>query len=279
MWIGALGIHYKLGLDGLNVVAGRAHLACCSAPRSCGRPSASGSARGSFYFHFGLAQSAVLGAFCAQDLALFVAFFDLMLIPFYFLIGMWGDGPSACARRPSSSSTRSSARSSCWSPRSPPACSPPRARHAAHLRALGAPAPAALARLAGLDLPVLRARVPGQDAAGPVPRLAGRRLQGDADPRRRGLLRRPLQGRRLRVPADRAAAVPVRRGPLPVARAGDRAGLDHLGAPLLAFTTPDARLVVAYSSVAQLGSSRSGSSRCSPRAARARCCRCSTTAS
>jgi NADH-quinone oxidoreductase subunit M len=32
----------------------------------------------------------VLGAFCAQDLALFVAFFDLMLIPFYFLAGIWG---------------------------------------------------------------------------------------------------------------------------------------------------------------------------------------------
>src|SRR5204862_3404036 len=45
-----------------------------------------------FYFHFGLAESAVLGAFCAQDLALFVAFFDLMLIPFYFLVGMWGSG-------------------------------------------------------------------------------------------------------------------------------------------------------------------------------------------
>ncbi len=45
-----------------------------------------------FYLHLGLAQSAVLGAFCAQDLALFVAFFDLMLIPFYFLIGMWGTG-------------------------------------------------------------------------------------------------------------------------------------------------------------------------------------------
>jgi NADH-quinone oxidoreductase subunit M len=37
-----------------------------------------------------LAETAVLGAFCAQDLALFVAFFDLMLVPFYFLIGGWG---------------------------------------------------------------------------------------------------------------------------------------------------------------------------------------------
>jgi NADH-quinone oxidoreductase subunit M len=46
-----------------------------------------------FYFNFMLAESAVLGAFLAQDLALFVAFFDLMLIPFYFLIGGWGTGP------------------------------------------------------------------------------------------------------------------------------------------------------------------------------------------
>jgi NADH-quinone oxidoreductase subunit M len=90
-WISALGIHYKLGLDGLNVAL--VVLACIlftaalifSAFRDWERPRL-------YYFHFGLAQSAVLGAFCAQDLALFVAFFDLMLIPFYFLIGMWGTG-------------------------------------------------------------------------------------------------------------------------------------------------------------------------------------------
>jgi NADH-quinone oxidoreductase subunit M len=92
VWISALGIHYKLGLDGLNValVLLTAVLFTASliwaAFREWDRPRL-------FYFHFGLAQSAVLGAFCAQDLALFVAFFDLMLIPFYFLIGMWGTGP------------------------------------------------------------------------------------------------------------------------------------------------------------------------------------------
>jgi NADH-quinone oxidoreductase subunit M len=92
VWISALGIHYKLGLDGLNValilltaVVFTAALVW-AAFREWERPRL-------FYFHFGLAQSAVLGAFCAQDLALFVAFFDLMLIPFYFLIGMWGTGP------------------------------------------------------------------------------------------------------------------------------------------------------------------------------------------
>ncbi len=91
VWIAALGIHYKLGLDGLNValvllttVIFSAALAW-AAFREWDRPRI-------FYFHFGLAESAVLGAFCAQDLALFVAFFDLMLIPFYFLIGMWGTG-------------------------------------------------------------------------------------------------------------------------------------------------------------------------------------------
>ncbi|MDQ6822766.1 MAG: NADH-quinone oxidoreductase subunit M [Actinomycetota bacterium] len=91
VWISALGIHYKLGLDGLNValilltaVLFTAAL-IWAAFREWENPR-------SFYFHLGLAQSAVLGAFCAQDLALFVAFFDLMLIPFYFLIGIWGSG-------------------------------------------------------------------------------------------------------------------------------------------------------------------------------------------
>ena len=91
VWIGALGIHYKLGLDGLNVllVVLSCLLFCASliwsALREWERPRV-------YYLHLGLAQSAVLGAFCAQDLALFVGFFDLMLIPFYFLLGMWGSG-------------------------------------------------------------------------------------------------------------------------------------------------------------------------------------------
>src|SRR6202007_1218001 len=45
-----------------------------------------------------LAESAVLGAFLAQDLILFVAFFDLMLIPFYFLTGGWGRDPQGSTR-------------------------------------------------------------------------------------------------------------------------------------------------------------------------------------
>ena len=85
VWISELGIHYKLGIDGLNVMLiGLTTLLFAIATlaanlRQWERPRL-------FYFHFMLAESAVLGAFLAQDLALFVAFFDLMLIPFYFMI-------------------------------------------------------------------------------------------------------------------------------------------------------------------------------------------------
>ena len=91
IWIGELGIHYKLGIDGLNVfLVGLAALLFAAAVlaanlRRWERPRL-------FYFNLMLAESAVLGALLAQDLALFVLFFDLMLIPFYFLIGVWGQG-------------------------------------------------------------------------------------------------------------------------------------------------------------------------------------------
>jgi NADH-quinone oxidoreductase subunit M len=91
VWISELGIHYKLGVSGLNVfLVGLTTLLFAAATiaanlRSWQRPRL-------FWFFFMLAESAVLGALLAQDLALFVAFFDLMLIPFYFLTGMWGRG-------------------------------------------------------------------------------------------------------------------------------------------------------------------------------------------
>jgi NADH-quinone oxidoreductase subunit M len=92
VWIAQLGIHYKLAITGLNLflialttlLFAVAVFACML--RQWERPRL-------FYFNFMLAESAVLGAFLAQDLALFVAFFDLMLVPFYFLVGSWGREP------------------------------------------------------------------------------------------------------------------------------------------------------------------------------------------
>src|SRR3954452_10430543 len=95
-WIAALGIRYKLGVDGLNLwLIALTTLVFAAATlwvflRPVERP-------GLFTFHVALAETAVLGAFLAQDLALFVLFFDLMLVPFYFLVGQWGVGPDRVA--------------------------------------------------------------------------------------------------------------------------------------------------------------------------------------
>jgi NADH-quinone oxidoreductase subunit M len=99
-WIPGLGVDYSLGIDGLNVflvlltavlwTAGTAFAAF----REQERPHL-------FFLMMLLGETATLGSFLAQDLLLFVLFFDLMLVPFYFLFGAWGsdreDGPTAAA--------------------------------------------------------------------------------------------------------------------------------------------------------------------------------------
>jgi NADH-quinone oxidoreductase subunit M len=101
-WISGLGVSYSLGVDGLNLflvllttvlwVGGVAFAAF----REQERPQL-------FFFLMLVAETATLGSFLAQDLLLFVLFFDLMLVPFYFLFGIWGrdrrgeGGPSAPA--------------------------------------------------------------------------------------------------------------------------------------------------------------------------------------
>ncbi len=91
-WIETLGVHYKLGVDGLNLflILLTTILFTASTLWALGRDW--GTNERTFWLHFGLGHTAVLGALMAQDLALFVAFFDLMLIPFFFITGIWGDG-------------------------------------------------------------------------------------------------------------------------------------------------------------------------------------------
>jgi NADH-quinone oxidoreductase subunit M len=97
-WISGLGVDYSLGVDGISIflVLLTAVLwlpaTAYAAMREPERPQP-------FFLMLALAQTATLGAFLAQDLLLFVLFFDLMLVPFYFLFGVWGhdrpDGTSA----------------------------------------------------------------------------------------------------------------------------------------------------------------------------------------
>ena len=90
-WIPQLGVSFQLGIDGLSVFLVLmtsllwAAAVVYSALQVPDRPR-------TYFFWLGVGQSATLGAFLAQDLLLFVLFFDLMLIPFYFLVGQWGSG-------------------------------------------------------------------------------------------------------------------------------------------------------------------------------------------
>ncbi len=93
-WISELGIRWSLGVDGLNIwlilltailwIGAIVYAWRAERFRNRQRPHL-------FWFHLALAETAVLGALCAQDLALFVFFFDLILVPFFFLIGQWGE--------------------------------------------------------------------------------------------------------------------------------------------------------------------------------------------
>ena len=96
-WIRALGIHYKLGIDGLNIVLilTTAVIFFASALWTALREPVI-EKPGLYALLMGVAQTGVMGAFMAQDLALFVVFFDLMLVPFYFLTLIWG-GPDRSA--------------------------------------------------------------------------------------------------------------------------------------------------------------------------------------
>ncbi len=95
-WIPDLGVRYQLGVDGISIfMVGLTALLWAgatgfSALRLPDRPR-------SYFFLLGLAETATLGAFLSQDLLLFVLFFDLMLVPFFFLIGSFGSGDRVAA--------------------------------------------------------------------------------------------------------------------------------------------------------------------------------------
>jgi NADH-quinone oxidoreductase subunit M len=91
-WIPDLGVRYQLGIDGISVflVLMAALLWFAVTLWSALRDEPGDGRSKLYYFLVGLAGTAALGAFTAQDLLLFVLFFDLMLIPFFFLIGTFG---------------------------------------------------------------------------------------------------------------------------------------------------------------------------------------------
>ena len=87
-WIAQLGIRYKVGLDGvaLAMVLLTTFLTPIVLLASWRQE-----ARVKTYFAlFLVLETAMVGVFAALDLFLFYVFFEAMLVPMYFLIGVWG---------------------------------------------------------------------------------------------------------------------------------------------------------------------------------------------
>ncbi len=91
-WLPTFGIRYELGVDGISVllVPMTTLLTFISVLYSTG--GAIKERLGEFMAAFLLLEVGMVGVFIALDLFLFYVFFELMLVPMYLIIGIWG-GP------------------------------------------------------------------------------------------------------------------------------------------------------------------------------------------
>ncbi len=89
-WISSFNIFYTMGADGISVPMIFLTVLLCPI---CILASWGINDRAKGYFAlFLLLETGMLGVFCALDFFLFYVFWELMLLPMYFLIGIWG-GP------------------------------------------------------------------------------------------------------------------------------------------------------------------------------------------
>jgi NADH-quinone oxidoreductase subunit M len=88
-WLPSLGIAYRLGMDGISLVL--VLLTTLLQPLVFISSWASVKTRVTGYVAaMLLLETGMLGAFLATDLFLFYVFWELMLLPMYFIIGVWG---------------------------------------------------------------------------------------------------------------------------------------------------------------------------------------------
>ncbi len=89
-WIRAFNIEYFMGIDGLSVpmvlLTALLSFLCVIASWNIDR------AVKGYFSLFLLLETGMMGVFCALDFFLFYIFWEVMLLPMYFLIGIWG-GP------------------------------------------------------------------------------------------------------------------------------------------------------------------------------------------
>jgi NADH-quinone oxidoreductase subunit M len=88
-WIPSLGIRYSLGLDGISflllLLTAFINVLCVLISWR-----AIAHRVGSFHFFLFFLESSIMGLFLATDLFLFYLFWEVQLIPMFFLVGIWG---------------------------------------------------------------------------------------------------------------------------------------------------------------------------------------------
>jgi NADH-quinone oxidoreductase subunit M len=88
-WLPSIGINYRLGLDGISLLLVLLTTLLQPLVFIASWKSIHTKVKG-YVVAMLLLEAGVLGAFLATDLFLFYVFWELMLIPMYFIIGVWG---------------------------------------------------------------------------------------------------------------------------------------------------------------------------------------------
>ena len=91
-WYPEWGISYLLGIDGISMLLVMLTTFITVLCILCSWESIKDKIK-EYYVSFLILETAMIGALCALDLVLFYIFWELMLIPMYLLIGVWG-GPN-----------------------------------------------------------------------------------------------------------------------------------------------------------------------------------------
>ena len=88
-WIPSLGIAYHVGIDGISLLLVLLTTLLCPLAIASSFTSITQKERG-YYAVMLVLEAAMIGVFVALDLVLFYLFWEVMLVPMYFLIGIWG---------------------------------------------------------------------------------------------------------------------------------------------------------------------------------------------
>src|SRR5262245_11936614 len=88
-WLPDFGISYHVGIDGISILLVILTTFLTPVSLLCSWQSIEQRVREFSFFMLAL-EAAMIGVFISLDLFLFYLFWDAMLIPMYFLIGVWG---------------------------------------------------------------------------------------------------------------------------------------------------------------------------------------------